>query len=154
MYEKVKLSIELIPYSTWGKNLRSILIQDEWDIVRKWCYKQANHRCEICGNKGKMECHERWGFNRSKRKQILLGVICLCSLCHKAKHLGRTQAVHPDLYSKVVHHIKEVNKWTDDEFKKYLKYIQDEYQKYGTKYWRLDITWIEQFILVQKEQMK
>jgi hypothetical protein len=82
---------ELIPRSSWFSNLRSLLSQEQWDIIRKDSYRAAGYRCEICCGKGEkwpVECHERWAFDDATGIQYLEGVIALCPMCHKVKHIG------------------------------------------------------------------
>ena len=62
------LTCELVPKSTWAKNLRTRMGQDLWDIARKIAYKKARYRCEVCSGKGPkwpVECHESWTFDSS-----------------------------------------------------------------------------------------
>lgn len=42
----------MIPQTSWGKNLRSVLTKENWDKVRKQVYASAGYRCRICGGKG------------------------------------------------------------------------------------------------------
>ena len=62
----MKLTIELVPKTAWFSNLRSILARAAWDKLRKESYKNAAHKCEICGGYGKkhpVECHEIWEYD-------------------------------------------------------------------------------------------
>jgi hypothetical protein len=95
---KKRLTIELIPKTSWFKNLRSELSTKDWDKIRKTCYKLAGYRCQICGGVGPkwpVECHEVWKFERIRKvqdiktyQQTLKGLIALCPLCHQVKHIG------------------------------------------------------------------
>ena len=83
------LHIELVPKSTWGKNVRSMLPKEQWDILRKWVYAAADYLCEICGGEGKkwpVECHERWQWEESTGIQKLVGFVALCPKCHGVKN--------------------------------------------------------------------
>ena len=67
----MKLTIELVPQSSWGNNLRSEanLSKGQWDKLRKESYRKANYKCEICGEKGPkwpVECHEIWHYDDEK----------------------------------------------------------------------------------------
>ncbi len=46
---KPKLTIELVPSTSWYKNMRSISPKS-WDLIRSSIYKRAKYRCEVCGN--------------------------------------------------------------------------------------------------------
>lgn len=87
----MKLEIELVPKTSHFKNLRSILTTEQWDTLRKDCYKNAKYKCEICGGKGEkhpVECHEIWEYDNKKHKQTLKSLIALFPKCHQVKHIG------------------------------------------------------------------
>lgn len=142
----MKLTIELIPNSAWGNNLRSYLTTTEWDKVRKKCYKQANYVCEICGGVGKrhpVECHERWEFEGNTIR--LIGLIALCPNCHTVKHIGRAQAVGN--FDQAYYHFKRVNNLTKNEADQYLKAVTELYkERCKIKDWELDVTYLEKYL--------
>jgi hypothetical protein len=83
-----RLSIELVPATSWFDNLRSLLPPAEWDALRKATSQAAGHRCEICGGRGPkwpVECHERWQYDDATHVQTLTGLIALCPECHRVK---------------------------------------------------------------------
>lgn len=87
----MKLTIELVPSTSWFSNLRSLLSSEEWDKIRRGCYKNANYKCEICsgvGPKHPVECHETWEYDEKQGIQKLIGLIALCPSCHEVKHVG------------------------------------------------------------------
>lgn len=130
---------ELIPRTTWFNNLRSFVPQSTWDIIRKQCYRDANYRCEICGGKGEkwpVEAHEKWRFDDEKRIQYLDGLIALCPMCHKVKHIGFAGSI--GMYPAARAWMARINGWTEElceiavkgEFKRweernYTKWILD-----------------------------
>ena len=84
----MKLTVELVPRSLWGINLRSELPKSKWDKLRKATYKKANFVCEICGGVGRkwpVECHEIWHYDDENKVQRLDGLIALCPPCHQVK---------------------------------------------------------------------
>lgn len=94
----MKLTIELVPKTSWFKNLRSELTKKEWDLVRHKCYEKAGNICEVCGDTGfkqrythAVECHEIWNYNDKTHEQTLTGLIALCPHCHMVKHPGLAQ---------------------------------------------------------------
>lgn len=111
---KPKLTIELVPSTSFYNNVRSILPTKEWDRLRKESYEKAKFKCEICkesglgqGFKHALECHEIWEYREGN--QILTGLISLCPKCHQAKHIGRTIAIGKG--KDIFNHIAKVNKW-------------------------------------------
>lgn len=89
----MKLELELIPESTWGKSLAQLLPREVWDDLRREVYDAFNHTCAVCGTTDKqLHCHEIWKFDDKKHIQYLVGFKCLCVDCHDVKHWGRTVA--------------------------------------------------------------
>ena len=142
------MTIELVPTGQWGTNLRSVLKRGEWDRLRKWCYEQAGHTCEICGASGleqnrahAVECHERWEYDDSRRIQKLLGVISLCPRCHQVKHFGRALAVGAGRFA--INHMRKVNGWSVEVAK---AYVEGEFATHTIRSlgpaWCIDLRWL------------
>lgn len=85
---KFKLEIELVPRTVFYSNVRELVPKDVWDKIRTEQYKKAGHRCEICGARGGLDCHERWEYDDEKHVQRLVGFAALCKNCHMIKHAG------------------------------------------------------------------
>lgn len=131
---------DMLPASTWEENLRTALPADKWNALRKHCYAAAGHRCRICGASGKVEAHELWEFDDVFGIQKLIGLVCLCPICHKAKHYGFARRL--GLISEVTEKIKEVNGWDTRMLDAALVKLQartDERSKY---HWELDLSWL------------
>lgn len=108
-----KLTIDLIPRTSFFTNLRILLTQKEWDIIRKQVYKNANYKCEICGGKGRthpVECHEQWEYDSETKTQKLIGLIALCPPCHSVTHIGLAE-VKGNLET-AIRHLAKVNSIT------------------------------------------
>ena len=92
-----KIRFECLPPALWGKNIRSELGQQQWDISRKKAYKRHNHRCCICGCAGKMNAHEVWKLKISQKNnygiQELVDIISVCDDCHNVIHIGRSLSI-------------------------------------------------------------
>src|SRR5262245_37533854 len=58
MGTELKLRIDLIPETCWGKNLRLRMKRSEWDKLRKKVYADQGHACSVCGARGRLHCHE------------------------------------------------------------------------------------------------
>jgi hypothetical protein len=86
--KKLRLEIELVPSTSWYSNLRKYISNHDWDRIRKKAYADANYKCEICGEKGQLHCHEKWNYDDEKRIQRLEGFEALCVNCHMIKHAG------------------------------------------------------------------
>jgi hypothetical protein len=139
-----KLGINLIPKNSWYDNLRSRFTKDQWDILRKDCYRKAGYICEICTGNGKdqgfnwpVECHEVWDFSK-KGVQKLVRLIALCPMCHKCQHPGLAQI--QGFYERVLEHYSRVNQISlIESVKDYVKAFK-EWEKRNKIEWNLDIT--------------
>ena len=110
--DDLKLTIELVPQSSWYSNLRKAVSRQDWDEIRKEAYRACAYRCGICGADGRLECHERWAYDDENHVQRLLGFVALCALCHHVKHIGLAHilAQQGQLdYEQVVAHFMRVN---------------------------------------------
>ena len=84
----MKLEIDLVPSTAWYSNLRNKIPKKEWNKIRKQSYAKSNNGCAICGDDGRLNCHEIWEYDDKKHIQILKGFIALCNDCHMIKHIG------------------------------------------------------------------
>lgn len=140
-----KLYMNLIPKTTWYWNLRKILSPGEWEIIKKATFKHAGYKCEICGDVGTnqgykwpVECHEIFEYDEVNQVQILKDTICLCPLCHSAKHMGYARVSGNEAVAEA--HLAKVNGWTEAETK---QYIADEFKIWETRSkikWRIDFS--------------
>ena len=116
-----KLTIELVPQSSFYSNVRSNVTKSEWDIIRKKCYKESNYKCEICddvGPKHPVECHEIWEYDDENLIQKLTGFISLCPKCHSVKHIGLAQI--QGRYDIAFKKLMEVNNWSSQDAENYI----------------------------------
>ncbi len=142
----MKLTIELVPSSSWFNNVRAVLTRKQWDVLRKQVYSEAWDTCQICGGAGPkhpVECHEIWHYDDKKLIQKLVGMIALCPDCHMVKHIGLAQLQNKS--KKALKHLMKVNKISKKEAE---KYIADSFMKWAersSKSWKLDISILESY---------
>lgn len=143
--EKPKLAIELIPASTWGDNLRSMLPKATWNVIRREVYLRARHQCQVCGKHwgpGQViECHEVWHYDDDNHIQRLMGLEALCSLCHGVKHFGNPAI---DVKDKLIH-LMAVNDWDMNKAQLYIQQQFDQMFERSCFEWEIDITWLNQW---------
>jgi len=140
-----KLSVELIPTTCHYSNVRTTVTKKEWDKIRFMSYEKAEHKCEICGERGKnqgqkhdVECHEIWDYDDETHVQKLIGLISLCPICHLVKHIGRALAMRKKEVA--YNQLAKVNKWT---LKQVEQHIVDSFElhKQRSKHeWTLDLS--------------
>ena len=137
------LTVELVPSTSWGANLRSELPKKDWDNLRKAQYANAGYRCEICGGKGRkhpVECHETWDYNDETHIQTLTGLIALCPSCHRVKHLGF--AFVKGRGQEAIAHLMKVNGWSPEDTQHYVEAVFEEHARRSKHQWTLDLEWL------------
>lgn len=140
-----KLTIELIPKTCFGSNVRSLFKPKYWDILRKASYEKAGHVCEICSENGKdqgyrhnVECHEIWTYNDITRTQKLDGLISLCPKCHQVKHFGRTSAIGKQ--AEAFKHLEKVNNWNHHDCVNHAAESMTEWLERSKYKWYIDLS--------------
>lgn len=141
----MKLTVELIPKSSWDNNLRSYLTSTQWDKVRRKCYQEAGYKCEICegvGPKHPVECHEKWDFVNGQVK--LFGLIALCPACHEVKHIGRAVATGNE--KRALAHFMKVNQMSKADSVAYINEAFDIWRNRSRYPWKLEISYLEEYM--------
>lgn len=143
----MKLTVELVPKTSWGHNVRTLVPKASWDLIRKKCYRLAKYVCEICGGQGSrhpVECHEIWHYDDQHYVQTLVGFIALCPLCHRVKHLGRTFSV--GLGNTALKQLALVNGITMQEAGLYVEQVFDQWRDRSKHPWKVDISYIDTYV--------
>lgn len=143
-YPEPKLTIELVPASQWGDNLRSHLTPAKWDYLREACYARAGRVCEVCGGRGPkhpVECHEIWEYDDHKRTQTLTGLIALCPSCHKVKHIGMAAVL--GTLPQAMLHLMKVNQWPEDLAGQYITRQFEIHNIRSMWLWAIDLSWLD-----------
>ena len=142
-----RVTIELVPNTAWGVNVRSEVSAEEWDIIRKKVYRAAGYKCEICGGVGDkwpVECHEVWHYDDEHHAQTLVRMIALCPACHAVKHMGRSFAVGKG--SQALVHLAAVNGWSVLEAARYYADAFDVWEERSRHKWRLDLSALQAYL--------
>jgi len=116
---KFRLTIELVPETSWYSNLRNRVGRDIWNKIRYQSYRDAGYKCSVCGRgKVSLSCHEVWEYDDDKHIQKLKGFVALCELCHRVKHIGLAGIQLSKVeYNAVIRHFRRVNGCSYDDFK-------------------------------------
>lgn len=139
----MKLSVELVPKTSWFKNLRSMLTPGDWDRLRRGTYRKADYRCEICDGQGPnhpVECHEIWHYDDKRHQQILTGLIALCPACHQVKHIGLASI--QGKFEQALNHLMQVNRWTEHQAIRHIKAAGKKQRERNKFKWEVDISWV------------
>jgi len=143
----MKLTVELVPTTSWYTNVRSEVTPAQWDVIRKEAYAKAGHKCEICEETGlsqgyghAVECHEIWHYDDDNLIQRLEGFIALCPECHLCKHPGLA-AKKGQTYT-VIAKLAKVNKITPPEAVDYLVASFTKHRERSLRRYKLNIDFI------------
>ena len=138
-----RLTIELVPSTSWGQNLRDLLTRQQWDVLRRMTYKHYRYRCAICqASDTTLSCHEVWEYDDTAHVQKLAGLVALCKWCHHCKHLGYAGilALDGELdYQQVVNHFLRVNDCSLDAFNAHRAQAFQTHKERSQYEWTLDI---------------
>lgn len=144
-WNDLKLTIELVPKTSWFSNVRDALSTRQWNEVKQMTALRAGHRCEICngvGPKWPVECHEVWDYDDTKHVQTLVRTIALCPDCHAVKHIGFNMATLPYRVPKLLRHLATVNGITDAEAEAYVSYAFNIWKERSKHQWTVDLSWL------------
>ena len=135
--EKLKLTIDMLPKGAWNNDFSKTLPKKDWDIVREFCYKKANHRCQICGFVTEdLDAHEVWNFDVKRKTQTLVDIIGICSKCHGVKHIRNSQRLGFEEEAKK--HFMDINKCTDLDYALEITKAQMEFEELNKIYrWKV-----------------
>ena len=162
---KAKLEVGMIPANAWGQNVRAIVSEPSWFMLRKRFGAIYDHysnypdpsfapplTCECCGGQfpESLHLHELWAFDDEQGIQMLTGFKVVCEDCHNAIHMGRANKVGIGYLAR--QHLKEVNGWSDRQLTNHLDKVQREWtSRLGIDY-TLDVNWlIDQRLLTPSE---
>jgi len=138
----LKLTIELVPSTSWYDNLRKNMSQDEWDKIRKAAYAKYSYNCGICNAEEKLNCHEIWEYNDREHIQKLIGFIALCNMCHHVKHIGLAGILAKQGkldFEKVIEHFMKVNNCKMDTFKEHYNKAFEQWRERSKHEWQIDL---------------
>ena len=137
----MKLTIELVPSSSWWNNLRKLLPRNQWDIIRKSAYATSGHRCAICSAHSRLNCHEIWHYDDDNHIQRLEGFTALCDLCHHVKHIGLAGILAEQGrldYEKVIEHFMKVNTCNREDFLEHRRQAFEIWASRSSHPWNVD----------------
>jgi hypothetical protein len=135
--EVPRLTVELVPSTAWGSNVRSRVRPSVWDRLRRAAYAAAGHRCECCEATGRLEAHEVWEYDDAGRIQRLVRLLALCPRCHQVKHYGRpTGGRKADALAQLC----RVNSWTKAQALAHVAEAFEVWRRRSAAPWTVDLS--------------
>jgi len=145
----LRLSVELIPQTTWGDNLRSLLTHEQWNVLRRAVYARAGYRCEACdASDMEVHCHEVWDYDDKKHVQKLIGLRCLCWECHWVTHLTDS-GIRGDLER--LKHFASVNGITLFKANRIVQKAYEQVMERSKHEWKIDTSWLNEYLQKEKD---
>ncbi len=145
MDKRLKLTIELVPASSWGQNLRSIVKPKIWEKLRKEVFKNWHFRCSVCNSKGNLHLHEVWKYDNKKHIQKLTNLLALCRKCHSVKHIGFSTinfSKKDSNFKDLVKHFMKINNCDRETFVRHYLQEMKKFEKRSRYEWILDISFL------------
>ncbi len=149
MDRELKLTAELVPSSTWYRNLRTAVPRGTWDVIRRSIYRAHDYRCGICGAKTRLNCHEVWAYDDESQVQRLSGFVALCDWCHHVKHLVHAAGLTSEgkiNYERVIAHLMRVNGCDRETFEEHRERALEAYRRRSAEEWRVDFGAYERLV--------
>jgi hypothetical protein len=144
----LRLVADFIPPLYATANLRYLLAPADWDRIRRQTYAEGGHKCSICHYEGPLEAHEQWEFDAPARLLRLTGILALCRLCHRVKHVVRSEYLaNQGRFDRegIVTHFMTVNGCSRAAFDRHLRervaphLAVQEADEHGDPRWWLDL---------------
>ena len=143
---KELLTIELVPKTSWYKNVRSNVPAAQWERLKKLTFSRAHNACEICGGRGEkwpVECHEVFAYDDERYIQTLVRLVALCPSCHEVKHIGLA-GVRGNR-RRALAHLARVNHWSMEDANHYVEACFELWSRRSCHQWKLDLSYLNQF---------
>lgn len=139
------LIIELLPETSWGKNLRDVITPYKWQKLSQQIQKESDFTCEICNRrKGevitRLNCHEVWEYNQNDKgnTQKLIKLQTLCFECHCVKHMGFTRSQNWIDEDNIIQHFLKTNNVSKEMYEKHFVEASKLYRERSKIEWEID----------------
>lgn len=138
------LFVDLVPSSCWFTNVRSCVDERDWERLRRMITHRAGHRCEACGRgedravKRWLEAHERWSYDTATHTQTLKRLVCLCTDCHTATHMGLAQVQGKS--AQATAHLRTVTGMSTSQANAHVEAAFAQWRSRSAVTWALDLS--------------
>jgi hypothetical protein len=136
-----ELVVDMIPSSSWFRNVRAAIAPKDWNILRRHVYARAKFQCELCGEAARLDAHERFTYDEEKAIQRLVRIIAVCRPCHSTTHIGF--ALSNGFGEAAASHLGAIRGWTDRDVEYHVNTAFDCWKKRSQIRWKVDLAIIE-----------
>jgi 5-methylcytosine-specific restriction endonuclease McrA len=78
----------LVPFADWVVGYKDYLASPQWQSIRQYVLREADHRCVGCGGSA-TQVHHRDYRPRVLRGEDLIALVAMCKTCHERIHEGK-----------------------------------------------------------------
>jgi hypothetical protein len=132
------LRVDLIPRSSWFRNVRSAVSAATWRALRSRVYARAGDACELCGSHDRLDAHERFSYDASAGTQRLERLVAVCGACHLVSHFGLAAIHGKDEIA--IDHLKRVRGWDDARAERHIDFAFDLWERRSQIGWSIDLS--------------
>jgi hypothetical protein len=132
------LCVDLIPQSSWFRNVRSAVAPATWRALRNRVYVRAGNRCELCGSNSRLDAHERFSYDVPTCTQRLERLIAICQLCHLVSHFGLATLQGKDEIA--IGHLERVRGWDDAQVEHHIDSAFHLWEQRNHIRWKIDLS--------------
>lgn len=146
---QLKLTIELVPATSWRKSLKRTMSKKKWKKLREQIFAEYDWKCSICGSSGKLNCHEVWEYDDINHKQRLKALVPLCDLCHHVRHIGMAAILASEGkldMEEVIQHFMKVNECDRETFINHKRQAFEQWERRSAYEWEIDFGEYKDFI--------
>lgn len=144
--EQPRLTVELVPSTCWGKNVRSILSNDTWQALRNRRLERTRI-CSVCKSKkhsNELHLHEVWHYDDNGKIQTLKSLVLLCQSCHDVKHIGRATKVGDG--KSATDHLCLINGWSRKKADNYIQSKMKQWRERSKHEWTLNVNHLKKYV--------
>jgi hypothetical protein len=135
------LFVDLIPQTSWFRNVRAAVDPADWDRLRRMVYRRAGLQCEACrARRVRLEAHERFTYDMAAGAQRLVRLICLCEWCHTATHMG--MAGVRGVRDQAIAHLMAVTGISEAQADEHMAEAFALWERRSQMAWRVDLSMI------------
>ena len=134
------LKVDLIPATSWYRNVRSAVSEADWERIRKFVCERSKFKCELCRKSCSRyaHVHERFSYDFQTGVQKLERLLCICEDCHRTIHYGKAKIDHLEKEAK--DHLKKVRGFTDQETEEHIHNSFEQWSQKNNIKWKIDLS--------------
>ena len=145
------LRINLVPQTSWGRNIRALITPEQWAQIRRdHVYPSTGYLCLVCGGRGSqwpVEADEVWKYDDKAGVQTLAVIVPLCPDCHLVRSAGN--AVATGRTEEAIHHLSWVERITSEQADERIRSALNVWRRRSRREWQIDVSVMAKYYGIQ-----